>query len=210
MAPNRLNQQGETESQSQTCLTFSVILVIAICLAVPHLVIGGASVLIGLALVSRAPVVLANTIAPIWSGGIYFVTSLFGFYAAKRKTSYMMCCFGGFSVVSLMVGTISIQLLRMGLVDLTNSGHVYMKDEIDEFTVIGVALAGAECIISVISAVAGFMLANILRKRSGMDEPTEPTKEQLMAERQEEIRKQKQQEKRLMQKARLARSYQKI
>lgn len=207
---NRLQGDGDSQGDARTRMTLLMIQVVALCLAIPHLIIAAASVLIGLTLLSKAPVVLANTIAPIWSGGIYFVTGLFGLFAAKRKTSYTMCCFAGFSVVSLMVGTISIQLLRMGIVDNTTDGQVFLKDEIDMPTVVGMALAGAECVFSVLSGIVGFMLAKSLTQWSGLEETAEPTKEQLMAERQEEIRKQKQQEKRLMQKARLARSYQKI
>ncbi|PIK60003.1 putative transmembrane protein [Apostichopus japonicus] len=211
---NRSNHQeleeDESESSVPTHLTLLMIQIVALCLAIPHLFIAAASVLIGLALVSKAPVVLANTIAPIWSGGIYFVTGLFGLFAVKRKTSYTMCCFAGFSVVSLMAGTISLQLLRVGIIDNTTDGQVSLKEDIDTSTVVAMALAGAECITSVLSGIAGFMLANSLRQWSGLEETAEPTKEQLMAERQEEIRKQKQQEKRLMQKARLARTYQKM
>lgn len=76
---NRSNHQeleeDESESSVPTHLTLLMIQIVALCLAIPHLFIAAASVLIGLALVSKAPVVLANTIAPIWSGGIVSICS---------------------------------------------------------------------------------------------------------------------------------------
>jgi hypothetical protein len=73
-------------------------------------------------------------------------------------------CFTAFSIVSLVTAIVSIQLLRLGLVNHTTDGHTYQKDSKDILILIALGAAGTEILFCLISAFVSCRLAHAAKK----------------------------------------------
>lgn len=73
-------------------------------------------------------------------------------------------CFTAFSIVSLVTAIVSIQLLRLGLVNQTTDGLTFQKEHKDVLIVVALSAAGVECLICVISAFVSCRLAKAAKK----------------------------------------------
>lgn len=81
-------------------------------------------------------------------------------------------CFAAFSVVSLVTGVVSIQLLRLGLVNQTTDGDTFQKEKKDVLILIALGTTAAECGFCIVSAFVSCRLARaakheLQRKREG-------------------------------------------
>lgn len=82
-------------------------------------------------------------------------------------------CFTAFSVVSMVVSVVSIQLLRLGLVNHTTDGHTFQKQNKDTLIIIALALAGSEIIVCLLSTLLSCRMAKVAKeelckRREGM------------------------------------------
>ena len=68
-------------------------------------------------------------------------------------------CFMAFSMVSLVTAIVSIQLLRLGLVNQATDGSVYQKEHKDRLILIALPFAGVECLFCIASSFASCRLA---------------------------------------------------
>ncbi|XP_033113094.1 transmembrane protein 196-like [Anneissia japonica] len=159
-----------------------------------HLTLGLLSFTVGCISSSQAIVWLAHTVSPIWSGVCFIVCGVLGFVSVRKQTPYTVLCFTAFSVVSIIIGIINIQLLRLGLVDHTTDGETFMKKDKDILVVIALITACTECGISLISAFVSCGIARHIKKQTLGKNEHILSNEERIAERQEQIRKQKQQE----------------
>ena len=73
-------------------------------------------------------------------------------------------CFTAFSIVSLVTCIISIQLLRLGLVNHTTDGQTYQKDEKDILILLALGVAGTEILFCLISSFVSCRLAKAAKK----------------------------------------------
>ncbi|ESN90631.1 hypothetical protein HELRODRAFT_166330 [Helobdella robusta] len=73
-------------------------------------------------------------------------------------------CFAALSVVSLVTVVVSIQLLRLGLVNETTDGHTFQKENKDHVIVVALTVASLEGVFCVISAFISCRLASKAKK----------------------------------------------
>ena len=103
--------------------------------------------------------------------------------------SLQILCFTAASTVSLLIGIVSLQLLRLGLVDHTTSGQTFIKEEKDSYVMVALVTMSIACGFAVISlCVSCFIARHMKRKQRYLDKKT-ISKEQMIAERQEQLRK---------------------
>ncbi|XP_006815793.1 transmembrane protein 196-like [Saccoglossus kowalevskii] len=174
----------------------SVITTLAV-LAVTHIMLGLISFGVGAISSSRAVMWLAHTVSPVWSGACFIICGVLGLACAKRKTAYMIMCFTAFSFVSLITAIVSIQLLRIGLVNHTSDGQTYAKEKQDILIILALTTAGLECVNSIVSSFMSCLVARMLKKKTlkGRRERY-VTREQLLQQRQAQIREQQADEER--------------
>ncbi|XP_074662878.1 transmembrane protein 196-like [Tubulanus polymorphus] len=140
------------------------IVIATVTFAVVHLILGFVSVCIGVSASIQAEVWLAHRVSPIWSGGFFILTGVMGVFSAKRKTAYVILCFTAFSIVSLVTAVVSIQLLRLGLVNHTTDGHTFQKEKLDMLIVVALVATGAECLNCIISTIVSCRMAKAAKK----------------------------------------------
>ena len=58
----------EARNQEEVKKTFRIVTIALVILATPHVIAGGVCLITGVILCSKAPIWLAHTISPIWSG----------------------------------------------------------------------------------------------------------------------------------------------
>ncbi|XP_060552914.1 transmembrane protein 196-like isoform X2 [Ruditapes philippinarum] len=138
-----------------------------------HGVLGVISVIVGIISSIKAEVWLAHSVSPIWSGSFFIITGILGIFCARRKTSYVIMCFTAFSVVSMVVSVVSIQLLRLGLVNHTTDGHTFQKQNKDTLIIIALAVAGSEILVCLLSTLLSCRMAKVAKeelckRREGM------------------------------------------
>ncbi|XP_052769602.1 transmembrane protein 196-like [Mya arenaria] len=138
-----------------------------------HALLGVISVIVGIISSSKSEVWLAHCVSPIWSGGFFIITGILGIFCARRKTSYVIMCFTAFSVVSMVTAVVSIQLLRLGLVNHTTDGQTFQKHNKDTLIIIALALAGSEILICLVSTLLSCRMAKVAKeelckRREGM------------------------------------------
>ncbi|WAR18268.1 hypothetical protein MAR_000106 [Mya arenaria] len=119
-----------------------------------HALLGVISVIVGIISSSKSEVWLAHCVSPIWSGGF-------------------IMCFTAFSVVSMVTAVVSIQLLRLGLVNHTTDGQTFQKHNKDTLIIIALALAGSEILICLVSTLLSCRMAKVAKeelckRREGM------------------------------------------
>jgi len=73
-------------------------------------------------------------------------------------------CFAAFSVVSLVTAVVSIQLLRLGLVNQTADGQTFQKENKDVLILIALVTTGAECIWCIVSSFVSCRLAKAAKE----------------------------------------------
>ena len=76
-------------------------------------------------------------------------------------------CFTAFSTVSMVVAIISIQLLRLGLVNHTTDGHTFQKEKKDMLILIALGVTGGEGLFSLASAVLSLRVLKQAREEAG-------------------------------------------
>lgn len=140
------------------------IIVTVIIFAILHITTGLGSVCIGVASSIQAEIWLAHTVSPIWSGAFFIFTGILGLACARRKTAYLIMCFTAFSVVSLVTAVVSIQLLRLGLVNHTTDGHTFQKEEKDVLILFALGGAGFEILLCLITLASSCRLAKAAKK----------------------------------------------
>ncbi|XP_067681259.1 transmembrane protein 196-like [Haliotis cracherodii] len=138
-----------------------------------HAFFGLLSVVVGVISSIKAEVWLAHSVSPIWSGGFFIITGTLGVLCARKKSSYVIMCFTAFSVVSLVTAVVSIQLLRLGLVNHTTDGHTFQKENKDILIFVALATAGSECLVCLISSALSCRIAKVAKeemckRREGM------------------------------------------
>ncbi|XP_071791520.1 uncharacterized protein [Asterias amurensis] len=193
-------EEGAQPPQKERGPSMRVITCFLVILALPHFILGGVSAGAGIILFGRAPSTwLAYTVAPIWSGGCVVVCGAFGIASAKHKTAYSILCFTAASVVSVIVCCICIQLLRLGLVDHTTDGQTFIKETLDTTVMVALASAAVSCAFSTVSAITSSLIAWHLKKEEKIrGQRRVLNKEELIAERQKQLRQQKEQEKKVL------------
>ncbi|KAL3874478.1 hypothetical protein ACJMK2_037487 [Sinanodonta woodiana] len=138
-----------------------------------HAVLGLISVCVGIVASIKAEVWMAHNVSPIWSGAFFIITGILGVLCAKRKSSYVIMCFTAFSVVSMVTAVVSIQLLRLGLVNYTTDGHTFQKKDKDALIIVALTTAGSECLICLLSTLCSCRMAKVAKeemckRREGM------------------------------------------
>ncbi|CAC5388762.1 TMEM196 [Mytilus coruscus] len=103
----------------------------------------------------------------------FIITGIIGILCAKRKSSYVIMSFIALSVVSIVTAVVSIQLLRLGLVNHTTDGHTFQKENKDILILIALAVAGTECLVCILSSILSCRVAKIakeemFKQREGM------------------------------------------
>ena len=73
-------------------------------------------------------------------------------------------CFIAFSVVSMVTAVVSIQLLRLGLVNHTTDGTTFQKDKKDPLIIIALSVAGSECLVCLVSTLLSCRVAKIAKE----------------------------------------------
>ncbi|CAF4426202.1 unnamed protein product, partial [Adineta steineri] len=68
-------------------------------------------------------------------------------------------CYVALSIVTLIVDYVNIQLLRLGLVNITTDGEAYLKDRKDILVLIAVLVSSLECLICLLSLSVGIRLS---------------------------------------------------
>lgn len=63
------------------------------------------------------------------------------------------------SVVTLIVASINIQLLRLGLVNVMTDGEAYVKERKDVLVLVAVTVSSVECFICLLSLCVGIRLS---------------------------------------------------
>ncbi|KAH3859162.1 transmembrane protein 196-like [Dreissena polymorpha] len=138
-----------------------------------HALLGIISVIVGIISSSQSEVWLAHCVSPIWSGGFFIITGVLGIFCARRKTSYVIMCFTAFSVVSMVTAVVSIQLLRLGLVNHTTDGQTFQKQNKDTLIIVALSLAGSEILVCLVSTLLSCRMAKVAKeelckRREGM------------------------------------------
>jgi hypothetical protein len=144
-------------------MVYAVVVAVVV-LAIFHLSLGLVSVCIGVTSSIQAEVWLAHTVSPIWSGAFFCVTGIIGCACAKRKTAYLIMCYTALSIVSLVTAIVSIQLLRLGLVNHTTDGHTFQKEKKDIRILIALGDAGLEILICIISSIVSCRMAKAAKQ----------------------------------------------
>ncbi|XP_005102770.2 transmembrane protein 196 [Aplysia californica] len=129
-----------------------------------HIFLGLLSVCVGVVSSIRADVWLAHRVSPIWSGGFFIIAGILGIWCTRRKSSYVIMCFTAFSVVSMVVAVVSIQLLRVGLVNHTTDGHTFQKEKKDVLIYISLAAAGTEILVCMAAIVLSCRVARVAKE----------------------------------------------
>ncbi|XP_013069501.1 transmembrane protein 196-like [Biomphalaria glabrata] len=129
-----------------------------------HIFLGLLSVIVGVISSIKADVWLAHRVSPIWSGGFFLVAGILGIWCARRKSSYVIMCFTAFSVVSMVVAVVSIQLLRVGLVNYTTDGHTFQKEKQDVLIYLSLAAAGTEILVCMAAIILSCRIARVAKE----------------------------------------------
>lgn len=143
-------------------------------LGVMHFILGIISIVVGIISTKRAEVWLAHSVSPIWSGACFVICGLTAFTCARKRTAYMIMVFTSMSVVALITGIINIQLLRLGLVDRTTDGKIYLKKEKNILLITGLSAAAMESVICIVSSIVSCRLAKQVKNelmQHRVDEP---------------------------------------
>ncbi|XP_022083255.1 transmembrane protein 196-like [Acanthaster planci] len=198
-AANGDPDQSVPTTKEDKITSMRVITAVLVVLALPHFVFGGICAATGIVLFGQSPIWLAYTVAPIWSGGCVVICGGFGIASAKSKTAYAILCFTAASVVSLITCVVSIQLLRLGLVNHTTDGQTFLKDSMDTLVMVALSTTAVACAFSVLSAIVSGLIAWQLKKEQKIRGRRRVlTKEEMIAERQKQLRQQKEQEKKVL------------
>lgn len=86
---------------------------------------------------------------------------------------FQILCFTAFSVVSMVTAVVSIQLLRLGLVNHTTDGHTFQKKDKDIIIIMALVVAGTECLVCIMSSLISCRMAKVAKeelckRREGM------------------------------------------
>ena len=73
-------------------------------------------------------------------------------------------CFTAFCVVSCVTAIVSIQLLRLGLVNHTTDGHTFQKEHLDVCILVALATTGLEIVVCLVSCIGSWRLAKMAKK----------------------------------------------
>lgn len=73
-------------------------------------------------------------------------------------------CFTAFSVVSLVTAVVSIQLLRLGMVNHTTDGHTFQKEQQDPLIYVALSVAGLEILVCLISVLLSCRIAKVAKE----------------------------------------------
>lgn len=129
-----------------------------------HVLLGLLSVCLGVIASIKSEVWLAHRVSPIWSGGFFIITGIVAVLCARRKSSYVIMCFTAFNVVSMVTAVVSIQLLRLGLVNHTTDGETIQKAVKDILILVALGAAGTECLVCLVSTVLSCRVAKIAKE----------------------------------------------
>ena len=73
-------------------------------------------------------------------------------------------CFTAFSVVSLVTAVVSLQLLRLGMVNHTTDGHTFQKEQQDPLIYVALSVAGLEILVCLISVLLSCRIAKVAKE----------------------------------------------
>ncbi|CAF0764546.1 unnamed protein product [Adineta steineri] len=124
-----------------------------------HLLLALISIIVGIISQSRSPVWMAHSVSPIWAGIFFAFCGGTGIVCARQKSLYVILCYVALSIVTLIVDYVNIQLLRLGLVNITTDGEAYLKDRKDILVLIAVLVSSLECLICLLSLSVGIRLS---------------------------------------------------
>ncbi|CAF0800482.1 unnamed protein product, partial [Didymodactylos carnosus] len=71
----------------------------------------------------------------------------------------VILCFCAITIVTLIVASVNIQLLRLGLINVTTDGHTYQKEPKDFIVLTALTLSCMECLVCLLSILIGIRLA---------------------------------------------------
>ncbi|KAK7103469.1 transmembrane protein 196-like [Littorina saxatilis] len=129
-----------------------------------HAFLGVLNLVVGVIASIRAEVWRAHSVSPIWSGGFFLISGMLGALCARRMSSYVIMCFTAFSVVSLVTAVVSIQLLRLGMVNHTTDGHTFQKEQQDPLIYVALSVAGLEILVCLISVLLSCRIAKVAKE----------------------------------------------
>ena len=83
-----------------------------------------------------------------------------------------MFCFAAFCVICIVTAVVSIQLLRLGLVNQTTDGQTFAKQDKDILVIISIGISSAECLLDLICLLAAWRFGtavknDVFKKREG-------------------------------------------
>ena len=73
-------------------------------------------------------------------------------------------CFTAFSVVSMVTAVVSIQLLRLGMVNHTTDGHTFQKEHQDPLIYVALSVAGLEILVCLVSVLLSCRMAKVAKE----------------------------------------------
>lgn len=72
---------------------------------------------------------------------------------------FKILCYVALSIVTLIVASVNIQLLRLGLVNIMTDGETYLKERLDPFVLSAIIVSSVECFICLLSLAVGIRLS---------------------------------------------------
>ena len=86
---------------------------------------------------------------------------------------FQIMCFTAFSVVSMVTAVVSIQLLRLGLVNHMTDGQTFQKQNKDTLIIVALSVAGSEILVCLLSTLLSCRMAKVAKeelckRREGM------------------------------------------
>lgn len=72
---------------------------------------------------------------------------------------FEILCYVALSIVTLIVASVNIQLLRLGLVNIMTDGETYLKERLDPFVLSAMIVSSLECLVCLFSLAVGIRLS---------------------------------------------------
>ncbi|UJR15207.1 hypothetical protein I4U23_002166 [Adineta vaga] len=124
-----------------------------------HLLLALISIIIGIISQSRSTVWIAHSVSPIWAGIFFAFCGGIGIVCARQKGLYVILCYIALSIVTLIVDFVNIQLLRLGLVNITTDGEAYLKERKDILVLVAILISSIECLVCLLSLFLAIRLS---------------------------------------------------
>lgn len=101
----------------------------------------------------------ATGIACARQKGLYVVSGACAVIAPVDEFAFQILCYVALSIVTLIVDFVNLQLLRLGLVNITTDGHAYLKDRKEPLVLAAMLVSSVECLVCLFSLALGIRLS---------------------------------------------------